>query len=575
MQRFSSQCNFFFTTERLRSEEPAKKRPLSKGSLPKGREQRDLAPRSGESRAFSPFANLYDNPEALKNALFKIPERAKVPSCRKTLDAYFEGSKSLVLGHYLDVGECLLLARDYEGSAKVYGYFLPALRLLSESKLKSRVDFESQTDLFYGFLESHLGAGDARSAEELVRGRCPQWEYSHACVGKLLVYAHQKVSLDRDGEKLFDSLGLLPPAAQSRLFFAGAMLASQGGRLRIAEQRVKMALETLPERAQATRRSVLEYWSSELFHRGTFTTLRSFSEKALSQLRSSLHGGLVKLRFFRDLTSSPDRKKVLRGYLFSTEARDGVLRDLDLLDVLGAQALRLRMVDEWEQFLRAAATTVRDSKSRMTNAHKSSAFRKNINFWFARIAVARGEYLSAIKILSTSDVQLETDPIAHHLRGVAYFLMAESSGNQLQAISELGKAYRLKRSWESLAALGFSLIKTGKNDLVLAVMKDLDGLVATPGQKYWADLLKGEYYFTQGKHSQAEKIAQDLIDRDPDVVLPRLLLLRVLSKMRRFEDVKKEQGRLEVLTRQKPYAGSFEALASPFGPLSLGRRPID
>jgi hypothetical protein len=123
--------------------------------------------------------------------------------------------------------------------------------------------------------------------------------------------------------------------------------------------------------------------------------------------------------------------------------------------------------------------------------------------------------------------------------------------------------------------LGFALARTGKADRVAAVIKDLNQMVTTPGQKYWVELLRGEYYFGQGKLLNAKKVANDLLYADPRAILPRLLLIRVLSLTKDSLELKKQQDELAELTRTNPYSSSFEGLASPFGPLAMGRRPFD
>jgi len=514
----------------------------------------------------------FANPDQLQARILNSLPVNRMPDCSKNLDLYFDGNKALTVAHYAAVGECLILAHDFVGAAKIYEKFSDVLRLIPEIKFRSKNDFEIHTELFYGYLISHIFLGDLRQASEMVRGRCPEWVFSHSCVGKIMVYAFQKVPLDPDGQKLFETLGALPPAAQSRLLLAGAMLATQEGRTRVADQRIKSGLEKIPKRAQYLRRMFYDFWSSELFHRGMFILLKNFSAQSLKSLPIALHGGLVKLRFLRESSHDLTNKKILSGYLSSLETRIEVIKDSDFLDILGVQALRLQMYDQWEKFL--ASTKTEFLKIPMGH-QQSSEFSRSATLWFARSYLARGQYLLAIKALSDSRESLQSDPVASHLRGVAYFLMSEQSTVHLNAIAELTKAFKLKRSWETLVVLGFALTKNGKKETLVSVIKDLNSMVSTSGQKYWVELLKGDFYLSQGKLINAQKIAQDLLFSDPTLVLPRLLLIRALSRMGKIEEVKKEQSKLEEATRKVQYAGSFEALASPFGPLSLGKRPID
>lgn len=513
-------------------------------------------------------------PEDAQNraqTLMKIPRRTALPGCRKVVDQYINGNQVLGVGAALDTAECYMLMQDYQGSLRILAGYEAVLRLVPESKFTAVADFQGASDLLYALVESSVYSGNQRLAQEILRGRCPRWQANlSTCIAKLFVYGVQKIPVGKDAATLFETSGGIGRSSQARIWFAGAMIASHEGRAKVADQRLKLAMASIPARSLHLRRQILDYGMTSLFHRGAMIQLKSFAAQAGQELKSSDHGNLLKLRFLRDISASSDKKTTMKNYLLMGETLTSATKDLELLDILGVESLRQGLLDIWAVFLEKLRTAVEKKRN-----GEPESIERNVGLWMVRTYLAQGRYMEAIKALGEFKGDLGNSHLSSHLRGVGFFLMAENSNTQLQAIAELSKAYRLKRNWESLVVLGFALAKTGKADRVAGVLKDLNQMVTTPGQKYWVDLLKGEYYLGQGKLTNARKSANDLLYAEPRAILPRLLLIRILSQTKDIVELKKQQDELGELTRKNPYPSSFEGLASPFGPLALARRPID
>src|SRR5690606_2166953 len=119
------------------------------------------------------------------------------------------------------------------------------------------------------------------------------------------------------------------------------------------------------------------------------------------------------------------------------------------------------------------------------------------------------------------------------------------------------------------------LTRGGRPQQVAAIIKDLDQKVATPGQRYWADMLKAEWYIAKGKYANAQKILAQWAEAEPTFYTPPTLQLQLSQKLGRKADAKTAEDRLDELRRTQAYQSTREAFASPLGVLAMARRPID
>jgi predicted Zn-dependent protease len=177
-------------------------------------------------------------------------------------------------------------------------------------------------------------------------------------------------------------------------------------------------------------------------------------------------------------------------------------------------------------------------------------------------------------LIDKLEKQSGVDHVTRHLRGVAFMGMADK-GKELTAAQEFQAALRIRRNWESLYALGVTLTRAGKLEQVAPIIKDLDKMITTNGQRYWVEMLKAEWYIEKSKYLNAQKILTDWQKREASYVVPRQLLMKLYKKTGKQDEGMAVENELVQLAKVQRPGATFEGFASPLGVMALANRPLD
>ena len=481
------------------------------------------------------------------------------------------GNSSMTVPQRLQVAECFLLIDDPVGAEAALKPTMNKLSRATEAELNAMPANLTLADAHQMMVGVMIRQGRLREAGELLRGRCQKWAQSNTCVAKLMLIAERKIG-STDGDALnvmFGSRGRLDGKAQARLWLAGAAIATSQAKPKVADQRYVMALSAAPRKAMALRKQIYESQAVDLYHRGELLKIKAAISRAMMDLKSLSSNSKIKLQLLSDLATVSDRGKVVRQALSREEVTFRTRGDFDIIEILGPESIRR---NQQEAFLRLLKRT----RDHYTTKYKAAdSFVTRLDAWEIRAHASAGHGEQALTKLNGYDKEHGADLTSHHLRGVVYMSMSEHAKYRLLAAAAFQEALKLNSNWESLYGLGAALTRGGKPVQVSAIIRDLDAKVATPGQRYWADMLKAEWYIAKAKYPNAQKILAEWSEAEPTFYGPQQLLLQLSQKLGRKADVEKAEAALDNLRRSQPYDGSREASASPLGFLALARRPID
>ena len=508
----------------------------------------------------------------------------------------------------LAVGSTALAARDriaaadcylaYEEPQRAESVLAAADRLWQPSQRDGTSKGGEAADLGDGLIvlvDAQLRLGKDRAVQDRLRGTCPRWQQSTACVARFMVQAQKGLGTE-DTRALFESRGSLPPRQQAYLEVAGAVVAAAAGRTTIAEQRLARALSAAPPTAPGLRKAIYERQALLAMAAGQPAKAHAAAGAALTDLNTltrggagvTTAGGLTKLRIIRDLTQPTDaRDRRIRGLLGRNEVVTRARFDPDVVDLLAVEALATGAHDDLIHFLkrledrRFGSAAVGPASSSVRRSGQAA-----IGLWEVRAILAKGDADLALGRLDAFEHEGGGDVVSHHLRGVAYAAMGEqTSGGQTGyqekylalARQEFQVALRLRPNWESLYALGVMMIRTGHPDRVPPLLADLERQIqrlGKPGPVYWRDMLVAEWSIATGKMPAAQKLLSTWRTDAPERRTPLKLQVQAARKSRDGRELKQAQMVLtELSTRPRPET-TRESLASPLGILALGPRPL-
>ncbi len=534
-----------------------------KKKLPRGREAAD------EESQF-----IVDAEKNVRNPRPKGPIAATGKrSCKFLIQQGVGRGVKLTLADQVDLAECYLVQDDLLNAESALEAAEVKVQRLSERELNAMKADHTLVDAYYDLLLARLRSGKTREAGELLRGRCTSWAQTNTCVAKMMLLADRRVPGGGDGAQvMFGSTGRLDAKAQARLSLAGAQLALADGRQPVADQRYAMALNSAPKAALALRKQIYEAQALDLYNRGEMIRLKSSVTAAIADLGrlSAPPKSLLKLEVFKELAVAnvKTRYKTVKGILTREEITFKARADFDLIEVLGPESIRAGVEDDYLRLLKRTREFY-ESKYKTLGLVE-----RRLIVWEIRATLSRERFEAALPMIDRLEKQSGPDPLSHHLRGVAFVQMADT-GQQVTAIQEFQAALRLKRNWESLYALGVVLTRSGKTEQVAAIIKDLDKIITTNGQRYWVEMLKAEWYTEKGKYVNAQKILTDWQKKEATYVVPRQLLMKLYKKMGKTDAMDEVEQEIVKLSRTQRPASTFEGLSSPLGVMALARRPID
>jgi hypothetical protein len=489
-------------------------------------------------------------------------------SCGSLTKSVSASDPRLRVEERIAVAECFLVLDNPQSAEEMLSPLKRKIVGSSEADLNAQKSTGTLADAHQLLVVAYLKMAKSREADELLRGRCPRWEQTNTCVAKLLVHVDRRYDA-APLKSLFETRGRLDRKAQARLWYAGAQLALQDDRPAVADQRYTMAFAAAPKEAMALRKQIYELQAVDLYHRGEVIRLKSLVATAQSDLGRLDPKSKIKLGVLGELVSSPDKRRTVKKLLTREDVTFRARGDLDLIDVLGPESMRFGLESDYLRLLSRTRTHYGE------RFRASASALRRLSMWEIRSSISQKSYDAALQLLARHETSFGKEPAAHHLRGLVYLLQDPSPKYALLAASEFQQAVRSKGKWESLYALGITLIRAGQAPQVPAVIKDLERTVATPGQRFWTDMLKAQWYVAVGKLVNAAKLLQDWTRKEPGYSVPRELLMDVFGKMGNKTGAEEQERVLDDLRRRQPGGQTPEAFASPLGVLAYERRPIN
>lgn len=489
-------------------------------------------------------------------------------SCGSLTKAVSASDPRLKVGERIAVAECFLVLDNPHSAEEMLAPLKRKIVGSSEADLNAQKSTGTLADAHQLLVVAYLKMAKSREADELLRGRCPRWEQTNTCVAKLLVHVDRRYDAT-PLKGLFETRGRLDRKAQARLWYAGAQLALQDDRPAVADQRYTMAFAAAPKEAMALRKQIYEQQAVDLYHRGEVIRLKGVVATAQSDLGRLDPKSKIKLGVLGELVSSPDRSRTVKKLLTREDVTFRARGDLDLIDVLGPESMRFGLESDYLRLLSRTRTHYGE------RFRASASALRRLSMWEIRSSISQKSYDAALQLLARHEGSFGKEPAVHHLRGLVYLLQDPSPKYALLAATEFQQAIRSKGKWESLYALGITLIRAGQAQQVPALIKDLERTVATSGQRFWTDMLKAQWYVAVGKLVNAAKLLQDWTRKEPGYSVPRELLMDVFGKMGNKTGAEEQERVLDDLRRRQPGGQTPEAFASPLGVLAYERRPIN
>lgn len=480
------------------------------------------------------------------------------------------GANKVAVSDRVAMAECYLMIDDYEAAEESLKPLRGQLASTLDNTLNSSSAARKLGDAYVTLAVVYAIQGKYREASDLMRGKCPRWEVSNTCAARALVTAMRNGTGSANiSPALFQRSGGIDRKMQARLWWAGAMLAEKEGKNSTIDQRFGLALKTVPPESVALKKMIFESYAVSLYKRGDMIRLNTVVKRAIEELARVDRKARLKLEILRDLATSNGAPAKVRSLLASDAVTYRARNDFELVEILGAAAIRSRQFD---RFLNLA----KKSRAYFASKHyQSHPHDRALQQWEVRMIIGKGDYETALTSLASYEAKLGKDLFLSHMRGVTYHLMSPDPQYQRQAAQEFQSALRTRRNWESLYAVGVTLLRAGRAAEAATVIKDLEQIINSRGQKYWLEMLKAEWYIAKEKYLNAEKILTDWSRAEIEYVTPRQLLVSLYHAQKRSSEVIKIESELSEINRNKEFVSSFEGLSSPLGVMAHGDRPIN
>lgn len=517
-------------------------------------------PLRGTSAADDRWPLIKRGPEAL-SAIIATHGNCQVLSNSARLDDPKIPAAERVL-----LGECFLLFDYPSGAEESLAPLAQRIRKTQESTLNAEPADYNLADGLHLLVTAYIRMGKPQAAEALLKGFCPTWKASNTCVARLMLHTEKKKD-PREPAALLDAPGRLSPKAAARLWLGGALLAELSMKPQASEQRFGFALAAAPKDALALRKQIYEAQALSLYRRSESLKLKTAVDLALQDLSKLDKKAKIKLSALRELGTQATAKSVQK-LLSREEISYKVRGDVEMIDILAPTALRLHLEEDFLKLLAKAKTHFEH------NYKSSSAPLRRLGLWEVRSLISQRSYEQAIAALANLERRQGKSAVIHHLRGLCY-LHQNQTKMDLAAAQEFQAATRLSNNWESLYALGVTMMRAGKPDQTALIIKDLEKQVDTTTKRFWTDMLKASWYLHTEKYVNGIKLLKDWSGREPGFSVPRQLLVDGLAKMGKKGEAEAEETNLMQLQRSTGSALTRDVLTSPLGPLAYEPRAID
>ena len=459
------------------------------------------------------------------------------------------------------VADCYILREDYAHAEEV-------LRPLISGFQPGQSEPQGATaDAYITLTFIFIKEGQLKEAARLIGPNCLRWQLTAACVAKgMLALAKNQIGVDNSLEYLF-SEPRLSNKSTTYLALSSAVSANIVGDFHLSDRRLKLAFKRLTQGDTAAAKLFYETKALIFLQRNDDKKLRSVSSKGLRAL-NRLGFDSAKLQLGKKIAEAKNQPAAIKRLLGGEFKGQNLLNDFDWVEALGPMAIRSNLLDNYAQLLNQSHDFY------LTHFHTTEGIERNLSIWTTRLALARGDSKRALQILSSYAKSFGADFLCRHLTGIAKAMTTAGPAGQLMAAKEFQSALKLKRNWESAYALGTSLVQAGKVDSLPPVVAELSKLSTTKGQKYWLDMLAAESFIALTNYPEAQKILHTWRKSQPGRLTPMKLQLQLYQKTGKksaAETIREDLARAESEPNSQ---ASDESLASPVGPMALGRRPI-
>jgi hypothetical protein len=499
------------------------------------------------------------------------PQLFSSKACPSLIREALSGRSGTTLRTSIQIADCYLLKDDPANAEKALASVATQAHVPAGAR-SPEAEIGDSAEAVLTLQSALLKQGNETAANQLVASNCTNWQQSTACVAKLMIAAARRPvePLNGDANALFARRSSLAPKSSARLWLSGAQLAAaSGASATMIAQRIKYALAAAPKDALALRKDIYEAHIIEQWQRGDSEAIKATLKIALRDLASVSKSDLVKLKLISELADSGTHSTRLHALLTREDILFRVRGDLDLLDILGPEALRAGLTGDFNQLLHRT----RDYYA--TRYHAGAVATRRLAIWEVRSALAARDTDSAIALLSAYAKSYRDDVWSHHLRGATYTSLTSSLPHQRLAIPEFQAAIRQKRDWESLYGLGIALIRARRTSQIAPLLTDLSKLTRSNGQRYWLDMLRAELAMGRNNYPDAQKILTPYVQEEPAWIVARTMQLQVYQKTGKRQLAEQYQSELKAVTARTPYATSFEGFASPIGCMALAKRPLE
>jgi len=514
----------------------------------------------------------YDKAEKMKPVVVADrPRTAGAPRTCQSLIAGSTGGGKIKIQDRSDLAECYLMIDDLSSAEQSLTAIKAEIVATPESKINAITATRNIADAYITLTTIYALQGRFRDAAELTRGKCQRWKVSNTCVARAVLAALRKDQIGSDPAliAMFQTNGGLDRKAQARLWWAGGLLAEKSKNKSVIDQRFTLALKSTPVDAVSIKKNIYESHAVNLYNRGEMIKLNALINRAKIDLQRISKQSKVKLQTLQTLAASGQKPASVRALLGSESVAFRARSDFELMEILGAAAIASNQADG---YLRLA------KKSRdffALKKYERHPYEKNLSRWEIRMILAKKEFEMALSSLNSYGDRVAKDQFFYHLRGVAYHQMSTDPRFQVQAAGEFQNALRKERGWESLYALGLTLLRGKKVNEAASTLRDLERMIKTRGQKYWLEMLKAEYYLARKNYPSAIPILTKWSDEESEYITPRRLMVEMYKTQKQTSEMLRVEGDLADISRTKRYETSFEGLASPLGLMAVGERPID
>ena len=514
----------------------------------------------------------YDKAEKVKPVVVaERPRQAGKPRTCQTLISGSVGGGKVSLQDRADLAECYLMIDDLGNAEQILTAVKAEILTTPEAKLNSITATRNIADAYITLTTVYALQGRFRDATELTRGKCQRWSVSNTCVARAVLAAVRKDQINTDPgvTALFQTNGGLDRKAQARLWWAGGLIAEKSKNKPVIDQRFGLALKSAPLDAVSIKKNIYESYAVNLYNRGEMIKLNAVIGRAMADLQRISKQSKIKLQTLQTLAASGQKPQAVKNLLSSENVAFRARSDFELMEILGAASVASGQADG---YLRLA------KKSREYFALKKyerHPYDKNLSRWEIRMHLSKQDNETTLSALNTYGSRIAKDLFYYHMRGVVHNLWSSDSRFQIQAAGEFQSALRTERNWESLYALGITLLRGNKITEAATTLRDLERMIKTKGQKYWLEMLKAEYYIARKNYPSATEILTKWSEEESEYFTPRRLRYEMYKAQKLSTEMMGVESELADIGRTRKYETSFEGLASPLGLMAVGERPID